>query len=379
MSKRDIKVVGIDLAGVATRPTGICCLFGNEVVESRDVRRDESILHFVAEHNPQVVAIDAPLCLPPGRRWTPGTAFPADNGVHFRKCDLELRARGIRFFPITLGPMRSLTMRGIVLKRQLEKSGYRVIEIYPGGAQDIWGIARKQQGLALLRRGLRKLGIEGIRARMSGHELDAISGAIVGRLFLEGQAEVYGDFKSGAIVMPTARRRPGACEADSPGRKNVSRNSNPRSQSPRFSSLADVDVPELESMVMALYREDPTGQNMSLRKIRRTVAELSAHPDKGSITIVRVGDAVVGYVIVIDFWSNEYGGDIAHIDELYVRPPWRNKGIGARCLEHVAGMKGGKLEGVRLEVTPANRRALAFYSRHGFKLAKNRHMFRELS
>jgi ribosomal protein S18 acetylase RimI-like enzyme len=150
------------------------------------------------------------------------------------------------------------------------------------------------------------------------------------------------------------------------------------SQSPRFSPLADADAPELESMVMALYREDPTGQKMSFRKIRQTVAQLTAHPDKGRITIVRVGDTVVGYVIVIYFWSNEYGGDVAHIDELYVRPPWRSKGIGARCLDHVAGMKGKKLRGVRLEVTPANQKAFAFYSRHGFKLAKNRHMFREL-
>ena len=210
VSRKNVCVVGIDLAGAPKRPTGICCLRGNEVVESRDVHDDDSILGFVAGHKPDIVAIDAPLCLPPGRKWTPGSAFPADNGSHFRKCDLELRARGIRFFPITLGPMRSLTMRGIVLKRELEKSGCRVIEIYPGGAQDVWGIARKQQGLPLLRRGLRKLGVEGIHARMSGDELDAISGAIVGRLFLEGRAEVYGDFKSGAIVMPAAGRRPAA-------------------------------------------------------------------------------------------------------------------------------------------------------------------------
>jgi hypothetical protein len=210
MRRKSLKSVGIDLAGAATRPTGICCLVGNEVVESRDVRGDDSILDFVARHKPQIVAIDAPLSLPPGRRWTPGNAFPPDNGSHFRQCDLELRARGIRFFPITLGPMRSLTMRGITLRRRFEKSGYRVIEIYPGGAQDIWGIARKQQGLALLRRGLRKLGVEGIRAGMSGDELDAISGAMVGRLFMEGRAEVYGDFTSGAIVMPAAKRRPAA-------------------------------------------------------------------------------------------------------------------------------------------------------------------------
>ena len=207
MGKKGKRVVGIDLAGVVKRPTGICYLHGSEVVESRVVYEDGGILHFVEEYTPQVVAIDAPLCLPPGRTWTSGYDFPSDNGIHFRPCDEELRRRGIRFFPITLGPMRSLTLRGITLKDELEGLGYRVIEIYPGGAQDIWEIARKQRGLPLLRRGLKGLGIRGIHAKMSDHELDAVSGAIVGRLFLEGRAEVYGDFESGAIVMPPVRAK----------------------------------------------------------------------------------------------------------------------------------------------------------------------------
>ena len=155
--------------------------------------------------------------------------------------------------------------------------------------------------------------------------------------------------------------------------------SKPRRESLRFDPLVDSDVPDLEAMVLALYREDPTGQKMSLRKIRRTVAELCSRPDRGGITIMRVGKAIAGYALVIYFWSNEYGGNIAHVDELYVRPQWRSRGIGGTCIEHVAGTEGKKLKGIRLEVTPANERAFAFYSRHGFKPAKNRHMFRKLN
>lgn len=153
----------------------------------------------------------------------------------------------------------------------------------------------------------------------------------------------------------------------------------PRRDSLRFGPMTDSDVPDLEAMVMALYREDPTGQKMTPRKIGRTVAELCSRPERGRITIMRVGDTVVGYALVIYFWSNEYGGNVAHVDELYVRPRWRGRGIGAACIEHAAGTGGKKLKGMRLEVTPANERAFAFYSRHGFKPAKNRHMFRRLS
>jgi predicted nuclease with RNAse H fold len=121
---------------------------------------------------------------------------------HLRPADEELRRRRIPFFPITLGPMRALTVRGIGLKRKIRRLGFRAVEIYPGGAQDIWRIPRAKRDLRGLRRGLENLGVQGLRRDASDHELDAATGALVGKFFLQGKAEVYGDFKSGAILMP---------------------------------------------------------------------------------------------------------------------------------------------------------------------------------
>jgi hypothetical protein len=98
--------------------------------------------------------------------------------------------------------MRALTERGIDLRRKLERAGVKVIEIYPGGAQDIWKIPRAKRGLEALRSGLESMGIRGLSRGASAHELDAATGAYVGRLFLRGEAEVYGDFVTGAIIMP---------------------------------------------------------------------------------------------------------------------------------------------------------------------------------
>lgn len=190
-------IVGIDLAGSPKRNTGICLLKGKTVVKYATVYSDSEIISFVEEAKPMLVAIDAPLNLPPGRK-----SIEDKNGEHFRPCDRELLKRGIRFFPITLGPMRSLTVRGIKLKKILQRKGYTVIEIYPGAAQDVWGIPRKQKGLPKLRRGLEKLGLNGLAKTMNGDELDAVTGAIVGKLFLQGKAEVLGNFKGGAIVVP---------------------------------------------------------------------------------------------------------------------------------------------------------------------------------
>jgi len=188
-------VIGLDLAGVENRPTGLCILKDMKA-ETSLVYANEEILKRIEESRPEIVAIDAPLSLPAGRE-----SIEQRTNVHLRECDKELLRRGIRFFPITLGPMRKLTIRGIKLRETLENECFSVIEVYPGGAQDILGIPRKQHGLKKLRMGLEKVGIKGLNDRMSDHELDAVTCALVGKLFLEGKSVTYGTREQG-IVMP---------------------------------------------------------------------------------------------------------------------------------------------------------------------------------
>jgi hypothetical protein len=166
------------------------------IAETSLVCLDNDILAKIREKHPKIIVIDAPLSLPPGRK-----SLEERNGEHLRPCDRELLRRGIRFFPVTLGPMRKLTMRGINLRNILEAENFKVIEGYPGGAQDALGIPRKQKGLDKLKNGLECLGIKGLTDQMSDHELDAVTCAYVGKLFLEEEAVIYGSLDDG-IVMP---------------------------------------------------------------------------------------------------------------------------------------------------------------------------------
>ncbi len=77
-----------------------------------------------------------------------------------------------------------------------------MVEIYPGGAQDVLGLPRVKHSLIELRQGLKRLGITGLKESLSPHELDAVTAAYVGFLYMRGKAEVYGDFLTGAIIMP---------------------------------------------------------------------------------------------------------------------------------------------------------------------------------
>jgi len=190
-----MSIVGLDLAGVESRPSGFCVLKGLKA-EAFLVYTNKEIVRKTVESKPKIVAIDAPLSLPAGRK-----SIEQKSNIHLRECDKELLKRGIKFFPITLGPMRKLTSRGINLRKIFEGKRFEVIEVYPGGAQDILGIPRKQQGLKRLKEGLEKQGIRGLNDKMNEHELDAVTCALVGKLFLEGKAIIYGT-REQAIVMP---------------------------------------------------------------------------------------------------------------------------------------------------------------------------------
>ena len=169
-------------------------------VETSLIYTDKEILSKIRHIGPRIVAIDAPLSLPPGRK-----SLEERNGNHLRDCDRELLKKGIKFFPVTLGPMRKLTERGIRLKKILEKEGFIALEAYPGGAQDVLGIPRKQKGLEKLKAGLENLGLKGLGNGMSDHELDAITCAYVGKLFSEKEAVIYGG--SYGIIMPKGKRK----------------------------------------------------------------------------------------------------------------------------------------------------------------------------
>jgi uncharacterized protein len=195
-----IRILGLDLAGSPRRPTGFCVLSGRRV-QVGHLYGDEGILATVATAAPQLIAIDAPLALPAGRCCLRDTCVCART-THFRVSDYELRRLGIRFFPITLGPMRQLTQRGMQLKVTLEARGIPVIETYPGAAQDIWGIPR-QRDVPGLRRGLSRFRLSGLdRMERSPHVLDAVTCALVGKLYLDGGAWGIGSPDEALMILP---------------------------------------------------------------------------------------------------------------------------------------------------------------------------------
>lgn len=130
-------------------------------------------------------------------------------------------------------------------------------------------------------------------------------------------------------------------------------------------------------MCLALYTEDPSPMAVSERTIRDTLSILRAEPVRGRALVLELNSAIGGYSILISFWSNELAGEIIVIDELYVRPSFRNQGHARELLATLSRdnqLWPRRAVALDLEVTPQNERAAAFYLRVGFTAAKNARM-----
>ena len=203
-------IVGIDLTGSETRPSGWCMLHG-AIAETEMMATDEEMVSRIVAISPSLVSIDLPLSVPFGRiRVEDDDPGRLEFGI-MRQCERELKRRGINVYPCLLPSMQGLTRRGMQLAARLRRLGIPVIESYPGAAQDIMGIPRKGAGEEFLKMGLEQFGVGGdfLTKPVRHDELDAITSALVGSFFMSGKFEALTGPSEDALIIPDLKAAPG--------------------------------------------------------------------------------------------------------------------------------------------------------------------------
>ncbi len=200
---RPPRIVGIDLTGSAKRATGWALMDGAEAV-TKSLSTDDELIAETLAASPDIVSIDSPLSLPEG--WN-DPDIPCDRPI-YRKCELALKRMGISVFWCLLPSMKSLTMRGMRLAASLRPAGLKVIESYPGAAQDLLGIPRKGSSLEELKWGMARAGVKGryLTARVTHDEVDAITSALVGLFYLADDYIALGNSAEDYLIVPRSPR-----------------------------------------------------------------------------------------------------------------------------------------------------------------------------
>jgi ribosomal protein S18 acetylase RimI-like enzyme len=115
---------------------------------------------------------------------------------------------------------------------------------------------------------------------------------------------------------------------------------------------------------------------MTRERARRQAEQLVA--GAAHACLLREGDDV-GYCILVPFWSNEFGGAMLYLDELWIAPEHRGRGLGRAAIDAVvAWAEAGGFARVALEVNDENQAARRLYARAGFVVEDRRTMARQL-
>ncbi|MDP8922814.1 MAG: DUF429 domain-containing protein [Chloroflexota bacterium] len=210
--------LGIDLAGVEHRETGVAILDGDRLVHLGSLDTDATILALAATLPPDAaIAINAPLTLPLGRCCLDDACrCRHDPGTRSREIEREL-ARG-RIPTLATALIKVLARRGIRLADALRAAGRRPLEVYPFATLRLLGLPtggkRSRAGRRVIHAALQPL-VPGLdHSDASEHQLDAVVCALTARLWQRGRTRTVGRSDEGLMVVPdvpyptTPARRP---------------------------------------------------------------------------------------------------------------------------------------------------------------------------
>lgn len=135
--------------------------------------------------------------------------------------------------------------------------------------------------------------------------------------------------------------------------------------------MSPADADAVVAMMASLYEEDASGY-VSPANFRNTVESLQRMPERGRIVVFDAPSGpCIGYAILIPYWSNEFGGSVVEVDELFVRPEFRGRGIGRAFFAWIERERPFGAIAIELEATPDNRTAHEFYRAMGFAKRAN--------
>ena len=132
------------------------------------------------------------------------------------------------------------------------------------------------------------------------------------------------------------------------------------------------DIARLLPLVAAFHTEVGIERSDELRA--RALTPLLEGIPHGVAYLFGLQKAPIGYVVISFGWSVELGGMDGYVDEIYIRPGVRGRGIGSEMLLKLPkALAEVGLCALHLEVSRDNTRARALYEKLHFK-ARDQYM-----
>lgn len=144
----------------------------------------------------------------------------------------------------------------------------------------------------------------------------------------------------------------------------------------RIRKITPTDRDAVCGMMAAFYRSDAVSHAIPDIHFSRTMTLLFTGTPFADCFVLEEEAALIGYVLLAHTWSNEGGGMVVWIEELYLAAQCRGKGYGRQTMAflHEAYHDASRF---RLEITPDNQRAARLYQMMGYEYLSYQQMLHE--
>ena len=126
------------------------------------------------------------------------------------------------------------------------------------------------------------------------------------------------------------------------------------------------DIPELSQMMKDFYAIDfyPFDE----KKTKDNFEKFINNDNYGGCFKIVFEGGIAGYIILVKYFSFEFGGEILFLDELFIKPEFQGKSLGKKALEFVKTYSVEKqFKVVLLEIENHNEKAKKLYQNYGFE------------
>ena len=127
------------------------------------------------------------------------------------------------------------------------------------------------------------------------------------------------------------------------------------------------DIPQLLALVRRYWDYEHIGGFDALH-LELLLQRLLAEPRLGAACVAETEGRLAGYLIAVTVLSLEHGGLMAEIDEFFVLPEARTRGVGTRLLEAAeAALAARGCPRLQLQLSVGNAAAREFYEHRGYR------------
>lgn len=118
-------------------------------------------------------------------------------------------------------------------------------------------------------------------------------------------------------------------------------------------------------MAQDFYASPAVLSNVPRENLVSSFEEFTSGTPFGDAFIFEEEGSVIGYGVLAYTYSQEAGGKVVWLEEIYVKEAFRGSGIGSAFIDFV--LESIPAKRYRLETEPENEKAAALYRRKGFE------------